>query len=315
VLGAFAIMFLLTGGVPSGLAVGLTVAVSGAFVTWSEQHRLTKRHRISRQVFSKPLEETGEVFIGTLVNEAENLKSLDSSEETAQEWIEQYIPEGISPNKTAILRVKLAQLTSETTTSEQIQSLVNTIENAEDYFFTLAALVGLDPLTDFAGCNLQKVNFSPSVTKLIRDLRETNPIMPYLRGANLNGVDLREANLNGANLIRANLREANLNGAKLITAYLIEANLNDAYLTGAVLRGADLREANLSEANLRGADLREANLSEANLIEADLREAEVKNTRFMGSIGISPELKHDLEERGAIFEDFPGDRGRVLVPH
>ncbi|NJK30280.1 MAG: pentapeptide repeat-containing protein [Acaryochloris sp. SU_5_25] len=255
VLGAFAVMLLLTGGAPSGLAVVLTVVMSGAFVTWSEQHRLTKRHRISRRVSSKTLEET------------------------AQEWIEQYIPEEMSPNKTAILRLKLAQLTSQTKTPEQINSLVKSIEDAEDNFLMLAKLVDLDPFIDFVGCNLQKVN--------LRDLN--------LSEANLSEANLSRTNLSGVNLSRANLRKVNLNGADLSRANLSEAYLGRAYLIGANLSEADLGRAYLGEAYLSG--------------------AEVKDTRFVQSVGISPELKHNLEERGAIFEDSPGDRGKVLVPH
>jgi len=55
---------------------------------------------------------------------------------------------------------------------------------------------------------------------------------------------LREANLQGADLRWANLREANLQGA----------DLQEADLRWANLRGADLQEADLRWADLRGAD-------------------------------------------------------------
>ena len=73
-----------------------------------------------------------------------------------------------------------------------------------------------------------------------------------LRGANLYEADLRGANLCGANLYKADLRGANLCGANLYEANLCEANLYEA----------DLREANLSGANLYGADLYEANIED-----------------------------------------------------
>lgn len=76
-----------------------------------------------------------------------------------------------------------------------------------------------------------------------------------LQGADLRGVDLREANLQGADLQRADLRGADLRGA----------NLQWAGLQGADLRRADLQGANLQWADLRGAYLRRADLRGANL--------------------------------------------------
>jgi len=63
--------------------------------------------------------------------------------------------------------------------------------------------------------------------------------------ANLQGTDLRWANLRGANL-----RGADLQGT----------DLQAANLRGANLQGADLRWANLQGADLQGADLRGANI-------------------------------------------------------
>jgi hypothetical protein len=66
-----------------------------------------------------------------------------------------------------------------------------------------------------------------------------------LRGADMRGVDLREANLRGADL-----------GG---------ANLTGAYLSWADMRGADLTGADLSWVNMRGVDLRGADLTGADL--------------------------------------------------
>jgi uncharacterized protein YjbI with pentapeptide repeats len=86
-----------------------------------------------------------------------------------------------------------------------------------------------------------------------------------------------------------------------------------ADLSRADLRVADLRDANLRVANLRGADLRGADLSDANLSDADLSGIQVEKTRFRNNLGITEELKKDLINRGAIFEDSPGDRSRILT--
>jgi uncharacterized protein YjbI with pentapeptide repeats/DNA-binding Xre family transcriptional regulator len=160
-----------------------------------------------------------------------------------------------------------------------------------------------------------------------------NLIGAYLIGADLSGAyligaDLSGAKLNGANLIGAKLSDADLSGAKLSGANLIGANLSGANLIGANLIGADLSRADLSRANLSDANLSDAYLSDAYLSRADLTfanlsradlnlanlsNAKVNNARFSGSLGISEAMKQDLIKRGAIFEDSPGDRSKVLV--
>mgnify|MGYP001575590050 CR=1 FL=1 len=93
-------------------------------------------------------------------------------------------------------------------------------------------------------------------TAAIREWREAHPSETLdLRGADLLGANLRDANLWGAHLVDANLRDANLWGA----------DLRGADLGGANLWGADLGGADLGGANLRGANLRGANLGGANL--------------------------------------------------
>ena len=72
--------------------------------------------------------------------------------------------------------------------------------------------------------------------------------------------------------------------------------------------GSNDYHADLSRADLRVADLRDANLRDANL-----RGIQVEKTRFRNNLGITEELKKDLINRGAIFEDSPGDRSRILT--
>ena len=107
--------------------------------------------------------------------------------------------------------------------------------------------------------------------------------------ANLNGVDLSEANLNevdlygadlrGANLSKATLYRANLYSADLRGANLCKVNFYRADLGGADLSGANLRGANLRGANLRGADLRGVDLSETRLIGVDLSGADLRGAK------------------------------------
>ena len=181
--------------------------------------------------------------------------------------------------------------------------------------------------------NLSKANLSKA------NLRESNLIGADLRGADLRGSDLcgadlrgsdlRGADLRGANLresslsvaylsgssyLRADLRGADLRGANLREAYLSEANLSEANLSRADLSGANLSEVHLIGTNLIGANLIGANLIGANLIGADLSYTNVENARFANNLGISEDLKLDLINRGAIFDDSRGDRSGVLIP-
>jgi uncharacterized protein YjbI with pentapeptide repeats len=80
------------------------------------------------------------------------------------------------------------------------------------------------------------------------------------------------------------------------------------------LIGADLSGANLSGADLSGADLIRSDLNWANLSGSDLSGANVNNARFGDNAGISDDLKEALIDKGAIFEDSPGDRSEVLSP-
>jgi uncharacterized protein YjbI with pentapeptide repeats len=304
VLVCFIAMLALTGGAPSGVAVGLTVGLSGIFVTWSEQHRLTREKRLFKQNKSFSISQNEK-------SPSTETLTLPSSftEGGIKKWLEQLEDEGISPNKLAILRRKLTNFPPEVNAIKKLEPIIIAVTESKGDFFELATLAGLNPLCDFTGSNLKGAQLSPL----------------FWSGANLSGANLSEADLSGTNLIGADLREAGLIGVKLSWADLSEAILNDANLYGANLicasliraslicanlSGTNLRATNLSGANLSGADLSGANLS-----GADLSGANVENTQFSYSKGISSELKFDLQRRGAIFEELPGDRGRVLSPH
>lgn len=122
---------------------------------------------------------------------------------------------------------------------------------------------------------------------------------------NLGGIfqtlkNLIHAYLSGADLRRADLRRADLSGDNLRRTYLSGANLSDANLSDANLSGADLRRADLSDAILHRANLSNANLSGAIAV----------NALFGETVGLTDDMKRDLERRGAIF----GDRPPVPIP-
>jgi hypothetical protein len=81
-------------------------------------------------------------------------------------------------------------------------------------------------------------------------------------------VNLAQADLRGADLKGATLNEADLSIADLRGADLREARLTEAVLAGADLRGANLTNSWLARADLALADLDQANLTWAWLTEA-----------------------------------------------
>jgi hypothetical protein len=83
-------------------------------------------------------------------------------------------------------------------------------------------------------------------------------------------LDLHDADLQGVSL-----RDAQLQAADLHNAQLQGANLQNAHLQGALLWGAQLRHAVLLETHLQGAFLWGAKLQDADLLEfAELRDGE-----------------------------------------
>lgn len=140
----------------------------------------------------------------------------------------------------------------------------------------------------------------------------------------MSGMDLSGEYMVWVWLENANLSGANLSGVNASCAQLSFANLSGANLSGTNFEGGALYHANLSGANLEGSELYNvtlegANLIGANLIRANLEYTNLKNATVLKAIfgnnqGIDEDLKAALIEKGAIFEDAPGDRSSVLTP-
>jgi Pentapeptide repeats (8 copies) len=109
-----------------------------------------------------------------------------------------------------------------------------------------------------------------------------------LRGADLVGAQLQDADLGGAQLQGAILYSAQLQGATLIgtqlqSAWLVDAELQGARLVGAQLQGAWLIRAQLQDVNLVGAELQDAKLDSAQLQGADLNAAQLREADLTGA--------------------------------
>ncbi|GGY15978.1 hypothetical protein GCM10010384_22410 [Streptomyces djakartensis] len=139
------------------------------------------------------------------------------------------------------------------------------------------------------------------------DLSEADFAGAMLRGASLAeatliGTSVRGANLSGAFLGGADLRAADLSGAFLGGAFLGWVLLGEANLSGAYLRGTDLHEADLSCAHLNGADLSGAYLGDAVLERADLRQANLEGADLREA-DLSGALLEGASLRGALLAE------------
>jgi len=142
------------------------------------------------------------------------------------------------------------------------------------------------------GVNLEEVNLERSILRqadlekaqlAAANFRHADLDGANLQGANLQKIYLWEASLQSADLRLADLQGANLGGADLWEANLQDADLRLANLEGANLEGAFLRGANLQGANLRGTNLEGANLEGADLWDATLSGADVRGANLSGA--------------------------------
>jgi uncharacterized protein YjbI with pentapeptide repeats len=138
-----------------------------------------------------------------------------------------------------------------------------------------------------------------------------------LTGADLSEADVRHVDFTGAILNRANLRgawankatfdNAQLHGAWLASAQLQGASLHGAQLQGAALVDAQLQGAWLAAAQLHGASLENAQLQGATLVNAQLQGARLDIARLQrasfDSAGLQSASLDGAQLQGASFVD------------
>ncbi len=228
---------------------------------------------------------------------------------------------------------------NESVYSENLKSRIQRILEAKtEKLSELAQIAGLSLETDYIGVDLSDEDLSHDNLDNA-NLSDADLSNTILNNTTLKNVDFRRTNLKGASLINADLSLANLKGTiidentsiddkwrlvwKIVNqgavrqslegkdlsfANLNFADLQKAYLKQAIFKGASLQEANLASAALEGADFDNADLSQAILTRisfdenTNFRNANVSQARFGGTFGFPPELKENLEARGAIFE-------------
>jgi uncharacterized protein YjbI with pentapeptide repeats len=137
-------------------------------------------------------------------------------------------------------------------------------------------LSGADLSLDLQGANLRKADLAEAVL-YAADLKQADLSFSSLRRADLSLACLTQAKLFKADLSEANARETDLSNCRLSKAVLRKVNFASACFTGTNLFGADL-----SRASLPYADLRRTDINLANFTHADLRGADFKGTKLMG---------------------------------
>ena len=138
------------------------------------------------------------------------------------------------------------------------------------------------------------------------ELSRANLALANLAGADLSharmwGCNLARANLWGADLVQAQLSSASFKGATVCFTKLTGAGLAGAKLEGlriwkSSFHAADLFEADLTSSMVRDTSLKNANLIQANLTDADLRGAADLTQKQVSSAACDPANPPGLPE-------------------
>lgn len=135
---------------------------------------------------------------------------------------------------------------------------------ARDANFSDADLTEARPIGDFKGANLSRARLVD--LKGGADIK--NQSMGLMRTV-FTSVNLEGANLKGANLGRSRLDYANLKGADLTDVVLMGSDLSGANLTGATVAGADFKNVEVSGARLLSLKGQDSAKDWAAMINAD----------------------------------------------
>jgi uncharacterized protein YjbI with pentapeptide repeats len=140
----------------------------------------------------------------------------------------------------------------------------------------------------FIGANLQIVNLDDANLQGIdfsyADLNQAKLRNADLQQANFKHAKLHMADLTNCNLMQADLSYSDLEKSRLVSTNLQYANLSNAYLTHADLRNSNLQHADLVSSTFRRADLTFTNLKDVDLMLASLEEANLYKANFESSV-------------------------------
>ena len=117
----------------------------------------------------------------------------------------------------------------------------------------------------------------------LKETLDLNRVQVHLKGANLQGMDLRDVNLDRVRLSGANMQDADLRGMIIDDEALHNVSLQGADLSNADLGGSYLYDANMRGANLQGTILKGAHLGGADMTGADMTGSDASGVVFSGS--------------------------------
>ena len=167
----------------------------------------------------------------------------------------------------------------------------------DDYLSWMTDLILKDQLNGATGRIAQTLARTKTLTALhVLDGDRKAQVLQFLYEAALIGAPPK-VNLNGADLRGANLDEATLAGAELRGVQFSKATFRGANLSGALLLGSDFRHADFSRANLECARLNQASLVGANFQDArvagvDIEDADMRNASSR-SLNSYEEVSHE----------------------
>ena len=128
--------------------------------------------------------------------------------------------------------------------------------------------------------NEEHVAVVRSGTAAISAWRRDHPDVPLvLSYAELDGLDLRNADLSHCRLYESSLRSSKLTGASLEGSDILEADFSDSDLTGSNLALCSICGMNLSGASMNGSDLAHSAVT-AHLLNCSLQNLDLSWTRF-----------------------------------
>jgi uncharacterized protein YjbI with pentapeptide repeats len=151
-----------------------------------------------------------------------------------------------------------------------------TIDSPRTWIPWLLDRVGYHPFADLADAGVSEK--PPNWTG------KRDGELELVKGANLAGIDLRNATAINAFFVKAKLARAHMEYGQFIGADLRRADLQEAHLNGANLTGASLQDVQLTFADLRNAFLYGAQLRGANISRCDLQQADLGSSELMGAI-------------------------------
>lgn len=194
--------------------------------------------------------------------------------------------------------IKRFILEAGSTSNEQAKAAVNFLQKAD----LLSGNQGLLKGENLFGANLKEADFS------FADLRGVKFVLANLHLANFQNANLENSQLEQADFSDADLEGAILDNSKCNQTKFVRANLSTCSFRNVKLHNADMSESKMLYTNLEQADLSYANLTNSNLYNANLQDTILARANLCGADLTTAKLKNAkiyqiLVDESTIFPD------------